>query len=69
MFRIMWTGVPRCTKYESKLGHKVVYNSVMPYLMRLIITGLEFSKNPKNKQINPWPEYNPMALDKIMMNM
>ncbi len=35
MFRTIWTGVPRRTKYESNPGHKAVYNCAMPYLMAL----------------------------------
>ena len=41
----------------------------MPYLMAFMITGPEFSEDPENEQINPWPECNPIALDKIMMNV
>ncbi len=37
--------------------------------MALTITGLEFSEDLENEQINPWPECNPMALNKIMMNV
>lgn len=37
--------------------------------MALMMTGPEFSEDPKNEQINPWPERNPMALDKMMMNV
>ena len=69
LFRTMWTGVPRRTKYESNLGHKAVYDCPIPYLMALMMTGPEFSEDLENEQINPWPEGNPMALDKIMMNV
>ena len=41
----------------------------MPYLMALIMTGLEFSEDPENEQINPWPKRNLMALDKMIMNV
>ncbi len=37
MFRTMWTGVSRRTKYESNPGHKAVYNCAMQYLMALMI--------------------------------
>ena len=65
----MWTVVPRCTKYKSNSGHKIVYNSVMAYLMALMITGPEISEDPENEQINLWPERNPIALDKMMINV
>ena len=41
----------------------------MPYLMALIMTSPKFSENPKNEQINPWLEFNPMALNKMMINV
>ena len=41
----------------------------MPYLMTLMMTGPEFSKEPENEQINFWPKRNPMALDKMIMNV
>ncbi len=69
MFRIIWTGVPRRTKYKSNLGHKAVYNCAMLYLMALMMTGPEFSEDPENEQINSWPERNPMSLDKMMINV
>ena len=65
----MWTGVARRTKYESNPGHKAVYNSVMPYLMALMMTGPEFFEDPKNEEINPWLKRNPIALDKMMINV
>ncbi len=69
IFRTIWTGVPRCTKYKSHQGHKAVSNCAIPYLMSLMMTGPEFSEDPENEQINSWPERNSMALDKMMMNM
>ncbi len=69
MFRTIWTGVPRRTKYKSNQGHKAVYNCAMPYLMALMMTGPEFFEDPENEQIYPWPERNPIALDKMRMNM
>ncbi len=65
----MWTGVPRHTKFESRPGHKAVLNCAMPYLVSLMITGPEFSEDPENDQINPWPEDNPMALDRTMVEV
>ena len=53
MFWTMWTDVPHHTKYKSNSGHKAVNNNAMPYLMTLIMTGLEFSKDPENEQIHP----------------
>ena len=41
----------------------------MPYLVALMMTGPEFSEDPENDQINPWPERNPMALDKTMVEV
>ncbi len=69
MFWTIWTGVPRRTKYESNPEHKAVYNCAMLYLMALMMTGTKFSEDPENEQINPWPERNPMALDKMRMNV
>ncbi len=37
--------------------------------MSLMMTGPEFSEDAENEQINTWPERNPIALDKIMMNL
>ncbi len=62
-------GIPHCIKYESSPGHKAVYNCVMPYLTALMMTSPEILEDPKNEPINPWPERNPMALDRIMMNI
>ncbi len=65
----MQTGVSRRTKYKSSPGHKTVYNCVIPYLIALMMTGPEVLEDPENESINPWPERNPMALDRMMMNM
>ncbi len=66
---MMWTGVPRRTKYKSSPSHKAVYNCVMPYLTALMMIGLEVLEDPENEPINLWPERNPMALDRMMMNV
>ncbi len=66
---MMWTGVPCRTKYKSSISHKAVYNCVMPYLIALKMTSPEVSEDLKNKPINPWSERNPMAQDKMIMNM
>ncbi len=34
-----------------------------------MMTGPEVSEDPENKPINPWPERNPMALDRMIMNV
>ena len=34
-----------------------------------MITGLKVLKDSKNKQINLWPKYNPIKLDKMMMKV
>ena len=39
------------------------------YFIVLIRTSLEVSNNLQNKLINLWPEYNSIALDKIIMNV
>lgn len=65
----MWIGVPCRTKYEFKVGHKAIYNCTMPYLIALMMTGPKFFEDLENEQINPWPERNPMVLNKMMMNM
>ncbi len=69
IIRTMWMGVPRCTKYESSPGHKAIYNCVIPYLTALILIGPEVLEDPKNESINLWPERNPMALDRMMINI
>lgn len=56
------------TKYKSSLIYKAVYNHIMPYLIVLMITDLEIFEDPKNKQINLWPERNYMALNKMTLN-
>lgn len=33
------------------------------------MTGLEISEELENKQINPWPKYNPIELNQIKINM
>ena len=69
MFQTLWTGVLHHTKYKSNPGHKAIYNTIILYLVALMMTGPELSKDPENKQINLWPERNPMALDKMMINV
>ena len=69
IFWTIWMGIPCRTKSKSKLGYKAIYNNAMPYLMVLMITGLKFSENPENEQINLWPERNLIVLDKMMMNV
>ncbi len=34
-----------------------------------MMTGPEALEDPENEPINPWPERNPMALDRMMMNV
>ena len=65
----IWTSVPRRIKFKSSSGHKAVLNCAILYLMALIMTGPEFSEDPKNDQINSWPERNPMALDRTMVEV
>ncbi len=69
IIQTMQIGVPRRTKYESSPGHKAIHNCVMSYLTALIMTGPEVSEDPENKPINPWPERNPMTLNRMMMNL
>ena len=45
-------GIPCHIKYKSSLGYKTVYNYVMCYFIRLIMTSLKALENLKNKQIN-----------------
>ena len=66
---MMWTSVSCRIKYEYSLGHKTVYNCVMSYLTTLMMTSQEVSEELENKPINPWPKCNPIALNKIMINM
>ncbi len=62
IIRTMWTGVPRRTKYESSLGHKAVYNCIMPYLTALMMTGPEVLEDPENEPINSWPSAQPHGI-------
>lgn len=57
------------SKYESNLGHEIVYNYIISYLMTLVMIGPEFFEDPKNKQITFWPKRNQIILDKMMMKM
>lgn len=65
----MWLDIPRYIKYKCSLGYKTIYNCTMSYFIVLIMTGLEVLKDPENHQTNPWPEHNPMTLNKIMLNV
>lgn len=65
----MWTEIPHCTQFEYRLGHNAVPNCAMPYLVALIMTGPEFLEDSENNLINPWPERNSMALDKMMIKI
>ena len=66
---MIWTGIPHHTKYKSSPGYKAVYNYVILYLTTLMMTGLEVLEDQKNKQINFWPECNPIVLDRMIMNL
>lgn len=63
----LWTGISCFTKFESSSGHKTVLNCAMLYLVALMMTGSKFLDDPKNDQINLWPEWKPMTLDKTMV--
>lgn len=65
----IWTSVPYYIKFKSRSRHNSVLNCDMPYLVALMMSGSEFSKNPENNQINLWPERNPMALDRMMVEV
>ncbi len=65
----MWTGILCRTKYESSPDHKAIYNYFMSYLKVLMMTGPEVLEDPKNEPINLWPKRNPIALDRMIMNM
>lgn len=60
-------GILYYTKFESSLGHKAIFNFIMPYFVIQIIISLEFSGDPENDQINLWPKRNPMTLNRIIM--
>lgn len=57
------------TNFESSLEYKTVYNFAMPYLVALMMTGPKFLEDLENNQINLWPERNPMALDRIIIEI
>lgn len=69
MFQIIWTNIPRNTKYKSNPRHKAIYNYIMPYFIVMMITSLEFFRDKENKQINFWLKRNPIVLDKMIMNI
>lgn len=56
-------------KSKPNAGHKAVLNCTIPYLVALMITGFEFSEDPKNDQINLWPECNPMTVNKTIVEV
>lgn len=58
-----------CSKCKSSLEHKAVYNYAMLYLIALIIIDSKILEHPENNETNPWPEHNPIALNRIMLNM
>lgn len=65
----MQLGVFCCTKYKSSPGYKTVYNSTILYFTALMMTGPEVLEDPKKNQINLQPEHNPMALNRIILNV
>ncbi len=69
IIQTIWTGISHYTKYESSLGHKAVYNYIIPYLTMLMITSPEVSEDLENKPINPWPKCNSMAFDRMIINV
>ena len=44
-------------------------NCAMLYIVALIMTGPEFLEDLKNNQINLLPERNPMALDRLIVEV
>lgn len=65
----MWMRILYCTKFESSPEYKSFFKYTMLYLIMLIITGLEFLKGSKKNQINLWPKYNLMALDRTIVKI
>lgn len=65
----MWTGIGRHTKFKFSLEYKAVLKYTILYLVALLMIGPEFLKDPENKKINPLLEHNPMALDKIIVEV
>lgn len=51
--RTICTDILCYTKIEFSLGYKAVFNCAILYLVALMITSPEFSKDPENNQINP----------------
>ena len=62
-------GIAYQTKYKSNLGHKAIYNCVISYLIVFMMTGPEILDDLENKQINLWPECNPIVLDRMIINV
>lgn len=61
--------IPCQTKYKSNQGDKAVYNYAILCLIILMIIGVKISDDPENDLINLWPDCNPIALNKIMLNI
>lgn len=51
IIQIIQIGISCHTKYKSSLGHKVIYNCVIPYFTLLMMSGPKILEDPK-KQIN-----------------
>lgn len=56
-------------KFEVNLEYEAIFNCAIPYLVALMIIGIEFLEDPENNLINPWPEGNTIVLDKIIMEV
>lgn len=41
----------------------------MPYGKALMLTSLDISEDPKNELMNPWPEHNSIALNRMIINI
>lgn len=69
MYWTRWLGVSYLTKCESSLRYKAINNCVISYFTVKMMTGPEISDDPENDRINPWPEHNPIALNRIILNI
>lgn len=65
----MWLGVFYRTKYKFSPEYKIVHNCAILYFIILIMIGPKILDNSENDQTSPWFERNPMALNKIVLNM
>lgn len=62
-------GILYYTKLKSSLEYKVILDFAIPYLIAMIITSFEFSKNLKKNQNNLLLEHHLVTFDLIIIEV